>query len=36
MKPPVHSPLNRDLDAEATDALEAARLLPLGPEKRTL
>jgi hypothetical protein len=34
MKPPsIHSPLNRDLDAEATDALEAARLIPPGPDK---
>ncbi|MDB5517710.1 MAG: hypothetical protein JWQ17_4468 [Tardiphaga sp.] len=31
--PPIHSPLNRDLDAEATDALEAARLMPPGPDK---
>jgi hypothetical protein len=31
--PPIHSPQNRDLDAEATDALEAARLMPPGPEK---
>jgi hypothetical protein len=31
--PPIHSPLNRDLDAEATDALEAARLMPPGADK---
>jgi hypothetical protein len=31
--PPIHSPPNRDLDAEATEALEAPRLIPPGSAK---
>jgi hypothetical protein len=31
--PPIHSKPNRDLDADATEALEAARLMPPGREK---
>ena len=33
MKTPSQAPVYRDLDAEATDALEAARQIPAGPEK---